>query len=96
MPPEKAVRGQFRLASIRASTEYLWSPIGRPTPILSRGATVLLEDDIHDEDDHDDEEFNADIDDALSDGLGDNLSDVLEDNPSAPEPITQPEFVSMR
>ena len=96
MPPKKAARGQLRLASIRSSTENLWSPLGRVTPILTRGASVLPEDEIHDEDDHDYEENTTDMEDALSDGLGDNLSDVLGDNPSEPEPTMQSEIASMR
>jgi len=36
------------------------------------------------------------MEDALSDGLGYNLSDVLGDNPCAPEPTMQSEFLSMR
>ena len=88
MPPKKAARGQLRLASIRSSTENLRSPLGRVTPILTRGASVLPEDEIHDEDDHDDEENTADMEDTLSDGLGDNLSE--------PEPTMQSEIASMR
>jgi hypothetical protein len=63
-------------------------PRGPVTPILTRGASVLPEDDIHDEDDHDDEENTANTEDALSDVLGDNLS--------APEPTAQSEIASMR
>ena len=71
-------------------------PLGRVTPILSRSASVLPEDQIHDEDDHDKEENTADMEDALSDGLRDNLSDVLGDNPSEPEPTAQSKLTSMR
>jgi len=88
MPPKKAARGQLRLASIRSSTDNLRSPLGRVTPIPTREASVLPEDEIHDEDDHDDEENTANMDDALSDSLGDNLSE--------PEPPTQFEIPSMR
>jgi len=71
-------------------------PLGRVTPILTRGASVLLEDEIDDEDGHDDEENTADMEDALSDGPGDNLSDVLGDIPSEPEPTMQSKIASMR
>jgi len=96
MPPKNAARGQLRLARIRSSTENLWLPLGRVTPILSLGASVLPEHEIHDEDNHDDEENTADMEDALSDVLGDNLSDVLGDNPSEPEPTTRSEIASTR
>jgi len=88
MPPKKAARGQLGLASIRSSTENLRLPVGRVTPILTRGASVPQEDESHDEDDHDDDENTADMEDALSDGLGDILSE--------PEPTTLPEIASMR
>jgi hypothetical protein len=96
MHRKKAARGQWRLASIRSSTENLQSPLGRVTAILTWGASVLREDEIHDKDNHDDEENTADIEDALSDILGDNLSDVLGDNPSEPESTTQSEIASTR
>ena len=51
MPPKTAARGQLLLASIRSSTENLRSPLARVTPILNRRASVLPEDEIHDEDD---------------------------------------------
>jgi len=76
--------------------ENLRSPLGWVTPILTWGASVLLEDGFCDENDHDDEENTADIEDALSNGLGDNLRNVLADNPSEPELTTQSEIVSMR
>jgi len=88
MPPKKAARGQLRLASIRSSMEDLRSPLGRGTPILTGGASVLPQDEIHDEVDHNDEENTADMEAALSDGLGNNLCDVLGDNPSEPVPTT--------
>jgi hypothetical protein len=88
MPLKKAARGQLRLASIISSRENLRSPLGRVTPILNRGASVVREDEIPDEDDHDDEENTANMEDALSDVLGDNLSDVLGDDHSEPEPTT--------
>jgi hypothetical protein len=96
MPPKKVARGQLRLASICSSEENLQSPLSRVTPILTRGASVLPEDEIHNKDDHDDEENTADMEDAMSDGLGDNLSDILGDNPGEPEPTTQSEIASMR
>jgi hypothetical protein len=96
MPSKKAARGQLCLASIRSSTENLQSPLGRVNLILTRGASVLPEDEILDEDDHDDEDNTADMDDALRDNLGNNLSDILADNPSKPEPTTQSEIASMR
>ena len=71
-------------------------PLGQVTSDFSRRASVFLEDEINDEDDHDNEENTADTEDALSDGLGDNLSDVLGNNPSEPEHTTQSEIASMR
>ena len=96
MPPKTGARGQVRLPSIRPSTENLGSPLGQVTPILPHGASVLPEEEIHDEDDQDDEENPADMEDASNKGLGDNLSDVLGDNPSKPEPTTQSEIATMR
>jgi hypothetical protein len=96
MPAKKATRGQLRLASISSSTENLHLPLVRATPILTRGLSILQDDDKHYEDDHDDNERTADMEDALNDGLGDNLSDVLCDNPSEPEPTTQSEIASMQ
>ena len=84
------------MASIRSSTENLGLPLGRVTPILTRGASVPPEDEIHDEDDHNNEENTADMEDVMSDGVGDNLSDVLRDDPREPEPTTQSENTSMR
>ena len=66
MPAEKATRGQLRLASVRSSTENLRSPLGRVTPIFTGGASVLPEDEIHDEDDHDDWENTAAMGDPLA------------------------------
>jgi len=86
----------LRLASIRSSTGNLPSPLGWVTLILTPGASVLPEDEICHENDHDDEENTAYMEDDLSDGLGDKLSDVLDDNPSEPEPTTQSEIASMR
>jgi hypothetical protein len=96
MPPNKAARGQLRLVGIRSSTENLSLPLGRVTPILTRGTSILPEDEIHHEDDPKDEENTADMEDALSDGLGDNLSDILGDNSSEPESSTQFEIASLQ
>jgi len=96
MPPKNTARGRLRLASIRSSTENQRSPLGRVNPILTRGASVLSQDEINDKQDHNDEENTADMEHALSDGLRDNLSDVLGYNPSEPEPTTQSDIASMR
>jgi hypothetical protein len=84
------------LARICLSRENLRSPLGRVIPILTRVVSVLPEHEIHDEEDHYDEENTADMEDGLSDGLGDILSDVLSDIPrNEPERTTQSEIVSM-
>jgi hypothetical protein len=59
MLPKKAVRGQLRLASIRSKIENLQSPVSCVTPILTRRALVLPEDEIQDENDHNQEENTA-------------------------------------
>jgi small-conductance mechanosensitive channel len=71
-------------------------PLGGVTHIVTRGAFILPEDEIHEEDGNDDEENTADMEDALSDGLADNLRDVLGDNPCEPEPTIQSEIASIR
>jgi len=86
----------MRLASILSSTENLHSPLGVMTPILTQRTSVLPDDEIHDVNDHDDEESTAHMEDDMSDSLGDNLSDSLGDNPSDLEPTTQSEIASMR
>jgi len=95
MPPKTAARGQLHLASVLTSTENLQSPLGRETLIVTRGACVLPEDEIHDENNQDDKENTADMEEDLSDGQGDNLRDVLGDNLSKPEPTMQSEIASM-
>lgn len=67
----------MRLSSIGSSTENLRLPVSRIISIFSQGPSVLPEDEIREEDDHDDEEYTTDMENALHDGLGDNLSDVL-------------------
>ena len=86
----------MRLASTYSSTNNLQSPLGRVTPILTQQVSVLQEDEIYDESDHDDDENNADREDDLSDSLGDNLSDSLGNNLSEPEPTMLSEIAAMR
>jgi len=96
IPPKTAAWGQLGLASICSRTENLWWHLGRVTPIITQGATVLPEAEIHNKDDHADEEITANMEDTLSDGLGDNFSDVLANNPSKSEPTTHSAISSMR
>jgi hypothetical protein len=56
-------------------------PHGRVIPIFTGGASVLPQHEIHDKDDHDEEEHTADMEDALKYDLGDNLSNILGDHP---------------
>ena len=75
--PENASRDSLHLASIRSSTDNRRSPLSRETRILTRGASVAPQDEIHDEGNQDNEENTAIIEVDLSKPQGDNLSDVL-------------------
>jgi hypothetical protein len=88
VPSKIAAKGQLRLASIHLSIDNQRRPLGQVTAILTRGACILPKDELHEEEDHDNEENSADIEDALSNSPGDNLSE--------PELTTQSELVSMR
>lgn len=70
--------------------------MGQVTKILTRGASILPEDEIYEKYDHDEEEYTGDTQYALSDCLGDNRSDVLSDNLSEPEPTSESKMASMR
>jgi hypothetical protein len=52
-------------------------------------------DEIHNENDHNNEENCAEIKDDQGDGLGNTLSNVLGSHPSKPKATTQSEIVSM-
>jgi len=94
--PVTATSGQLHLTDILSSTENLRSPLDRIPPILTPAASVLPEDEIHEENDHDHKQNTADMEDDLSDSLGDNLGDIRTNNPGKPEPTTQSEITSMR
>jgi len=96
MPSKKPARGQSPFASISSSTENLRSPLRWVTPILTWGATVHLEDEIHDENDHDKADSTANMDEDLINGQGVNVSDILGDNRSEPTPTMQSKIASMR
>jgi len=74
----------------------LISPPGQVTPIPTRRCSLHSEDEIHDENDHDDEEKTADMENDLSNCLGNNLENLLADKPNELGPMTQSEIASMR
>jgi hypothetical protein len=83
------------LATISWSTENLRLPLDQVSPILTRGASIVLVDEIHAEYDHDNEENTANIEHVLTDGVGYNLNDVLGDNHGEAEPTTHSDITSM-
>jgi len=53
MPPRNASRGSLSVATVCLSTENLWSALGSVTTILTQCASVIWQDEIHDESDFD-------------------------------------------
>jgi len=95
MRPETAGSSQLHLAGIHFSMENLASPLSRVTHILTGWVSVLLINEIHHENEHNDEEDTATMESCQNYGLGNNVSNVWDDNPSEPERMMQSKITSM-